>query len=452
MRKTFRWDELLVLMCLVSGPAWAEKTLILSLHDAEELGLKNSDNLKAQENVTESSERSARVGKSYLYPRLSIDGYYYNNSVLPDPQFGAASVTFGAHNNWSIGPMLSYNLFDGGKLRKSYSSLLSVNQAKVNDEKSRRKYLLYQTRLAYFNLQYAIQSLKYTAASVKLTQDQGNDISNKYKTGSSSRLDYISAQKDIINYKIRFETARKNISVATREMLAITKQEDAFDTSSPMPEDLVEKLPKDLGEPSLILKVDEITRSIEYLSRFEKAPTPVNHPELESLNQMYKANVFSSESYHSGFYPNVTVYVKSMAQYPNVVVKEQIQQNTFGVNLSFPIFEGDLTRNQTQMAKAQALTYEYQRRQRKTDLDRDWIKFHDNLKILKTQLKLARSEREAAHEIRQLTFSSYKNGKSRYLDVQNANLRELESRLTEADLESQILAQYSGLDYLSEDH
>jgi len=450
MQINLRWELLLVLSYLFCDLSYGKSTLSLSLSDAEELGLKNSDNIKYQQSITEMSSRAANVGKSSLYPKLSIEGYYYNNSVLPAPSFGGGPpVPFGAHNNYGIGPVLTYTLFDGGKLRKNHSSLQSTNLARENDEKARKKFVLYQTRLAYFHLQFAIQSLKFTAASLKLAEDQGKDIGTKFTIGSASKLDNISAKKNILDFRLRFEQAQKNLSIATRDVLTIVRMDGEYDTSFPLPEDLLEKLPKNYGTPTMVLKVDEIERSLKDLSHFENVETPTNHPELESLQQMNMASTYSAESYHAGFYPNVVLYAKSIFQYPNVVVKEEIQQNSIGVNLSFPIFEGDLTRNQTQMARAQALSFEYQRKQRMVEIQRDWIKLHDNIKNLLSQVEVAKEEKEASREVRQLTYSSYLNGRSRYLDVQDANLRELQSLLQLAELESQILEQYSGLDYLA---
>ena len=56
-----------------------------------------------------------------------------------------------------------------------------------------------------------------------------------------------------------------------------------------------------------------------------------------------------------------------------------------------------------------------------------------------------------AQVVEHLTYQSYKAGKIRYLDVQDANLKLLEAEVIYAQIESSLLNEIAMLDYLNTD-
>ena len=54
-----------------------------------------------------------------------------------------------------------------------------------------------------------------------------------------------------------------------------------------------------------------------------------------------------------------------------------------------------------------------------------------------------------AQEVERLTYQSYRAGKSRLLDVQDANLKLLEAQVSAAQIDSEILNEMAILAYLS---
>lgn len=92
---------------------------------------------------------------------------------------------------------------------------------------------------------------------------------------------------------------------------------------------------------------------------------------------------------------------------------------------------------------------EYQKQQKITDLSRDFHKAYESLESLRIQQKLSETNVKENQHLERLTYQSYRAGKSRYLDVQDANLKLFEAEVTSALIGSQVLLQIATLDYLS---
>ena len=82
---------------------------------------------------------------------------------------------------------------------------------------------------------------------------------------------------------------------------------------------------------------------------------------------------------------------------------------------------------------------------------RDWLKARDSLLSLRAQRELdAVSVRESG-ELARLTYESYRAGRSTLIEVQSANLRQMEAAVLAARTNAQILLQLAVLRDLSEE-
>lgn len=422
----------------------------LSLDQAEEQAFKTSPALKSAQASSEAASYQAQTSKSFLWPRLSLDGNYYYQSNVPTADMGPlGTIPFGTHNNYSVGPIFTYTLFDGGRDRNSYESFIALSDARRADYQARQAQLRLNLRIAYFRVQLALKSLMLTADSLKLAQAQSRDIDVRFRAGASSRLDQISAHKDMLSYQMRFNQAQGELGRALRDLFSLTGGGETLDTSRPIPTELVHNAPAGVESASLVVQLDPPEKSLEkILGRGGDQPA-TNHPELVSLEKVSEASRQAAESAKGGYWPRLQFHAASQLLYPNLVIPEQAIQNTLGVNLSFPLFEGNLTPNQTSQRNSEAMAASFQKEQRQRDFERDWRKIQEGLENLKRQQNLNRQTVKESQEIEKLTYQAYRGGRVRFLDVQSANLRLLESQVNAAEIDHQILEQNANLEYLA---
>jgi outer membrane protein TolC len=121
------------------------------------------------------------------------------------------------------------------------------------------------------------------------------------------------------------------------------------------------------------------------------------------------------------------------------MVLETINQNTFGANLSWSLFEGNGDRNRAASYHSQELSAQARREQISRSLFCDWAKAHDQLTALNRQRELAAQAASEADELAAIAYKSYRAGSLTYLELQNANYKVLEAKLQLARVQIQLL-------------
>lgn len=425
------------------------------LSDAEIKVSNHSETLKSISASIESSEYQAKSVKATAYPNLSLQATYFYQTEVPSQTLGSlGTINFGTHNNYAIGPVLTYTLFDNNKESKNAESYDLLGQSKNANYIAQKKQLQLNIRQVYFRVQYTLRELILTAKSLKISQAQERDINLKFQAGASSRLDQTQAHRDVIGYQLKFRQAQTQLANYLRELIALTGVGIELDTSRPIPNEIISDIPKGVEIPTLRVDLDSLESTLEKFSTtagsYNNFTVPSDdHPEMQALNHEVESFRLASESEKSGLWPKIQLQAKSQYIYPDVVIPKNIIQNTLGVTVSVPIYEGDATRSRSALKLSEAMSSEYHKKQRLSDLTRDFSKARDIITSLYSQKLLSEQSVRDAYVVEHLTYQSYKAGKIRYLDVQDANLKLLETEVNHAQIESRILMETANLSYLS---
>jgi outer membrane protein TolC len=439
-------------LLLVTAVAWGANPpqFTLTLEQAQSRAEETSPNLKASQATYQASQDQSQSARSGLFPRLTLDGSYSYLTNVPTLTIGPfGNLQFGTHSNYNVGPTLSYTLFDYGQTRQNWHSLESVASARREDWLASRGQLELSLRLAYFRVQRALRDLLLTANSLTLAQAQQQDISNRFHAGSSSRLDLISAQREVENYQLRFRQNQSDVGAYLRELMALTGDTSAYDTSRPIPTELANGVPPGVDSPTLQVRLDGLEATLGKFTAKSNSPPGPDHPQVKSLALAAEASRMASDSEMAGLWPKIGVSARAALIYPDVVVAESAEQNTFMVTLSMPLFEADLSRSAASQRLRESMASDFLKEQRLTDINRDWHKAQDHLASLKAQNEVNDRSIAEAEEIAHLTYSAYRAGKVNYLDVQSANVRSLEAKVTGSQIHENMLQELANLAFLS---
>jgi outer membrane protein TolC len=399
--------------------------------------------------TAEAAHFQADGAKSNLLPNLSLQGNYFYQTNVPSLNIGPIDANFGTHNNYSAGPVLSYTLFDGGKDRGNADSAIFQALAREKGKKSQEAQLELSTKQAYFRVQYALRQLELTIDSLKLSLAQNKDIENRYQAGAASRLDEVQAKRDVISYQLKFHQAQSDLANSFRDLLALEGNHQELDTSRPMPARGPNTLPAGVEAPSLTIDLERLETSLSAAETVHPLFSASLHPEVKTYEAEAQASKRLADSEKGGLYPRIVLQAKAMYEYPNVVIPETVWQETFGASLVFPLYEGDASRSRANQYLKEASANEFLKQQKLTDLTRDEAKANDGLISLKKQKSISDDNVAEAEEVEKLTYQSYRAGKSRYLDVEDANLKLLEAQVSSAQISSEILNELAILNYLS---
>lgn len=428
-----------------AAPAFSQ-----SLDEALKAAKERSADLKAAGAQAEAARRGADAARAALYPNLSVQGYQFYQTRVPSIDFGGlGSFSFGTHDNYAVGPVLSYTLFDGGRDRGLAQSAALLAKARDAAAGTQEQLLALAVRQAYFRVQYALRQVSLTADLYRLSSAQSKDIDLRFREGSSSKLDQVQAHRDLTANALRFQQAQNDLAAAFRDLAALIGAPATQDASFPIPGDLAANYPEGLPAPTLRITLDPLDATLAAY-RPKSAESPLEeHLEVRALRYQADSSKAAARSERAGLWPTVALQAREQYEYPYAVLHQSVWQGQYGATLSVPVFEGGASRERAAQRASEAKSYEYQRDQRATDLTRFAAKASDALASLKGQRDDSLENVRQAQEVERLTYDSYKAGQSRYLDVQDANARLLQAQVAEAQLESAILNQTALVEYLS---
>lgn len=409
----------------------------LSLINFQKKVIESSNIIKAINAEVLASRNKVDSQDSLLLPRVTLEASYKYISEVPKLKLpGGGSSTFGDNHNYSIGPMINWTLFDFGSLKNTIKGYLQQVKSKEAEQELTNRQIILNARLTYFKVQLRLEQQRLIDDSFKLVESQYKDIKARVSIGASSRIDLLSAHKDLLNLKLQSRQIQSDLESDFRDLSALVEKDSAevFSTKT---------------------QVDSITSSINELNKFGKN---INDEEIIKQNpliQLHTANAESlhlaSKSFKANQLPKISLYAKTSLDYPNGPVLENFNQNIIGVNLSMPLYEGNRSANEAAEKNNMAMMSEHRKNQAQRELIRDLQKSQNQLNGLREKVDIYKNLVNESEERSELIYGSYKIGKSSFLEVQSANLQALEAKVQSTTNDVQILNQLAYLASISGD-
>lgn len=418
MKKNFCLFTLLVL----SSFAFAKKTSTLletlSLKEAENLALVESSEKKAADQNLLGAQSLGNSFQSLYLPKLSLDGHYGYVAEIPEIEVGPKKVSLGDHHNYSLGLVLSYSLFDGGRVRHSLHSARDFAEAKRHQLEDVKDQILLKLRLSYVKAQILKREYKLVLQTLELTNKQAEDVKSLFLAGAKSKLDFLSAKREVSSMKIKVEAVLGELKLVFKDLEAlVSKKLDPFQTKL----EALEKS-KNLNLPS--------------------APhSKENHPKLLYLTKLSDSRESAAKSEKSAFWPKLFVSLKTSLDYPNGPTLENIHQNTIAVGFKMPLLDWNRARHASAQKRAEASALRYTREEVSKTLTKEEEKARTLLLALEKEKKLAEEAVKESKELSHLVYEAYKGGRITLTEVQASNLKLLASEVEKARIEGQILIQ-----------
>lgn len=417
-------------------------TLELTRAEAERDALRNSDLLKSFADLTDAATERMDAQYSLLFPRLAFNAYYAYLSHVPQQQItNGEYLNFGAHDNYMVGPFLSYTLWDTFSSRKSYYGSSKVRDSRDSTRRSEELQVLFDTQSNYVGVQEALEELRAVSDSLRLSLSQNEYITSRFKSGAATHLERIESEREVLSYRVQFTQKQADLAKAVRDLLALTKNRTVTDLSHPGA--------AGIPNSTLELKFDSLQASLEAAKGLKFAPPEESHPRIASQELLAQSAELQAQSIKAGVYPTVRFRGGVTLQYPNGTQPEQVNQNLVLLTASIPLFEMNHTRHLAAEKQREADSARHQKDQIRTNLLRDYEKAQEQLVSLMEQQDLSRQDVVKAAEAARLYYSQYKGGKAKLIDVQSANNRSLLARLNKARIDAQILNQFDQLRILS---
>jgi outer membrane protein TolC len=437
------WKPALLLLLSTSSHA-AGSVISLTLAQAESRALEVSDQVQAAAADARAARELARAQFAGVVPRPSLEARYGYVTNVPTLQFAQSGspIRFGTHDSYSVGPQLTYTVWDTGSAWKAYRGQYELAQAGGEDLRDTRRSLRLSVGTAYVEVQLALEALKLVDESLSVARSHNQDIEANFRAGAASRLDLLDSRRAVISYQLQFRARQAELASALRDLLALMRVE---------PGDLSRPGLPGMASITMEVRLEQLEEALVAAENWRFTPPDGGHPKIHAQELQARAADLQAESLLAQALPVIQASAKASEDYPNAILPQSVRQNTFGVNLSLPIFEAGRSRHLAKQKREQAQAQRRRAAQSLVDLRRDYERAFVLAQDLRERRDLAAQDVAASRESARLYYQSYKVGRINLIDVQNADLRALQSQVNAADLAAQLLRQLVSLRYLSED-
>lgn len=202
--------KIFVLFFSIAAFAFAdENTIELSLEDAVKSALKNNVSIKQSEINLDEKKRESTYSWNSISPSISGTGRYSKN--IPSSSDDKASLSAGISLNATLSP----SVYTSAK-----NAELSYSQQQLSYQNDLRSVEL-DVRKNYYSLLYKIEEISLKEKSLETSKNQYESNLAKYKRGTLSRLDVLSAQVSYQNdqFELKSLNAEMENSIASFKQL-----------------------------------------------------------------------------------------------------------------------------------------------------------------------------------------------------------------------------------------
>lgn len=398
---------------------------ILTLKELETEMLIHSLDLKSKEYEVEAAKEKREALPSNYIPKLTLDGNYKYLSEIPEiSMVPGTTLKFGDNNNYSIGPTLSVTLLDFNSKSHQQDSLDNNLSAKENESKSLKVNQLFKTRFHYLNLVFLQEKRNLISNSLQVANQQLKDVISKKRFGSGSKLDLLTAQKEVHELESQHKEITFNIIAEQAEIFNITFhpkiKEIDFENSANRLENLIELQNRFANYQKITL--DELKNS-----------------QVESLRDLSDSYESQAKSISKQRYPKVQLIARTSVDYPNGPNTTQFNQNAVGVSLSMPLFDGGEISHTVNEKKYQAMALRHQAQSEERIIHESVQLTLKRIKNLQEQNEIIQKKIDESGEIAKLLYKSYQDGRTTFIEVERANVKSRESRLSLSSNQYQII-------------
>lgn len=412
------------ILCLGIASASAQEGKSLSLEQAVNLALTNSDEAKISNSRVNTAESELQVTKNLQYPDLKISGQYqYLTGAEID--FPAATTSEGSASEPTPTPdvnqlllaqaNMSLPLFSGFKLKNAVkASENNLKAASLNAQNDKEQIALH-TIIDYINLYKAQKAIEIIEENLNSANLRVKDFTAMEENGLLARNDLLKAQLQESNIQLSLEEAKKNSNILNYKL-------------------------------NVMLKLPEATKINTQDTNFgnvipSNLKGMVSRSDLEALTYQEKAAENQIKMAKSKYYPSIAL----VGGYTNLDLHNALTVNNainVGVGLSYNLADIFKSKSEVKVAqsKAEELQYTIDMVSDKVKLQIENAKQDYKLSIRKYEV-YTKSEEQAIENYRILK-DKYDNGLVDTNDLLEADIDQLQAKMNLAYANADITQKY----------
>jgi outer membrane protein TolC len=408
-----------LLLLLIPTILFAQEKKTLTIEEAIQLGLDNSNMLHISQNKVAAAEaKSSEVNANRLpslkaqasYTRLSdVDPFAVTLPMLPTPVVISPTVL----DQYNTRLTLQQPLFTGFKLSKSADAAEYNAKATNFDFEKDKQDMVYNIKAAYWSLFKAIEVSHVIDENVQQVKAHLIDVNNMLRQGLVTKNEVLKVEVQLSSSEVAQIDAANNVQIAMMNLNSLI--------GLPLETDIQIKSAIQIQSKELPLDGNFKIAALE------------SRPDLKSAAYRMQAADASVTAANSGWYPQINLFSNYYYSSPNLryqPTKDEFKDTwDVGIGLSWDIWNWGLTKHQSDQSKAVYEQTRYAERQLKDavalEVNQSYMTFVQSGK----KINVARQGVDQADENFRITRSKFANGTATNTELLDAEVALLQSKL-----------------------
>ncbi len=413
-----------------NGHSTNSGTLLLTLDQALEIALSESNTIKIADMTVEKTGYAKKGSYASLYPNVNISGSYQRTLqkqvMVMDMGGQPMEIKVGRDNNINTSASASMPLVNASLWESLKLSALDVEMA-VEQARSSKIGMVKQVKQAFYAVLLAEESYKVIDQVYENAQKNYEKTLQRFNVGKASELERLRAQVTMMNAEPNVSSAENAVLLATWQLKAVMGIDlgtdievvgDLNDYTQALLTPYVSE--DDLSSNSSLLQLDIQGRMLESTLRMQK--------------RQYIPTLAASINYNYSAMGD-----DQLSWFPS---------STAAVSLSIPVFDGFQKRYNIKQTKVTRNMLAMQREDAERNLRIAIRNYNDQMALCVKNYQAANATVEIAQKSYDISEKMYEVGKATNVELNDAQVALMQAQLTQAQAVYNFIVTKASLDEL----
>ncbi len=421
---------ILLIFSLLHNTTKAQEPLQITLDQALEIALAESNTIKIADMTVEKSGYAKKGSYASLYPNVNISSSYQRTLLkqvmVMDMGGQAMEIKVGRDNNITATASASMPLVNAPLWESLKLSALDVELA-VEQARSSKVSMISQVKQAFYGVLLAKESLAVMTQVYNNAQANFEKTMQRYQVGKASELEKLRAQVNVMNAEPNVSSAENAVLLATWQLKAVMGLN--LDTDIEAVGDLkdyTEQLlapyvsENDISNNSSLLQLDIQNRMLESTIRMQK--------------KQYLPTLAASINYNYSAMGD-----DELRWFPS---------SNAALSLTIPVFDGFQKHYNIKQSKINKDMLDVQRIDAERQIRIAIRNYNDRIALCVKNYTAANSTVEIAQKSYEISEKMYEVGKTTLVELNDAQLALQQAQLTQAQAIYEFMVARASLDEL----